>query len=927
MDRRAFLSASARASAVVAAAGVTADVEVGPSPLSGAKAALAAPAEQDVAPGTLLPKALTVGGWPEPVGVDPDDCNFAWQLTAPGRTAMQHGYRVVVRLAEPGRAPVVWDSGRIASGRQAFVRYAGPSLRSDTSYQWTVQAKDAEGGWSTPSSPSTFVTALRPSDWTAKWVQPAALSPYPDRVTYLRKTFAPPSGPLRRAVAYLAAAHTCQLSVNGTRVDLGPSFSYPDESYFRCVDVTSSLQPGRRNAIGLLHRWYGAGQGRPASSPGVLFQLSVHYENGQHVTLGTDGTWREHGAEWLPSAQRNPDGADYVEWVDGRAHPVGWDQPGFDDNAWLQPVVIGPAGTAPFTQTFVQRTHVVDQPVEPVSLRTLPNGSVVADFGMVYAARPRVHFANGQGGHTVAMRVGYLLDSDGQVSALHGTQGTNLSFSYITRAGDQTFEALTYLGFRYLQLDDPGETLSPGQVQAVATHAAMPDFPVATFSTGNRTLNAVWKLNVRSCLFCAHEQFVDTPTREKGQFVWDASNESEGVMRAYGEQAMSWQGLRDVARGQARFHPDGRVNAVYPNGDGARDIPTFTARYPEWLWRYYVSTGDVDTAIILYPSVQRVAEYLWGARNGTTGLLDSLSDGFNGDPVYGYDLSVVADTASNALAVNAFTRIAQLADLAGDAAGAAVQRARAAQLSASVNGVLLAGNAYADGLAANGALSAHQSQEASALALAYNLVPSPSVAAVGAYVASLGLSVGPNHGLELLRGLAAADRWDDIVTLLTDASQPGWAHIVAKGGTFTWETWEPSDLIGDSMSHGWGSSALVAMSESLLGLTLLPPTAEGGVRVAISPPRSGLSHASGSIPTMAGQVTLAWSRRSHTFALAATVPPNAAATVAMPASSHSAVRESGSAIGDISGVSHGTYADGLAHFALGSGSYQFTSSL
>jgi len=935
MDRRAFLAKTARASAIVGAAGMAAEgiLEEGPAAPAGATAAAAAAssagalAASDVAPGTLVPIALTVGGWPDPVGVDPDDCNFAWQLTAPGRTAMQHAYRIVVRRAGPGLTALVWDSGRVASGRQAFVRYGGPTLRSDAAYQWTVQVQDAQGGWSSPSSPSTFVTALRPSDWTARWLQPAALSPHPDRVTYLRKRFAPPSGALRRAVAYLAAAHTCQLFVNGTRADLGPSFSYPDESYFRCVDVTSLLLPGHSNVVGLLHRWYGAGQGRPASSPGVLFQLSLHYEDGQHVTMGTDGTWREHGAEWLPSAQRNSDGADYVEWVDGRAHPVDWHRPGFDDRGWVQPVVIGPAGTAPFTTTYVQRTHVVDHRVEPVSLRTLANGSVVADFGMVSSARLRVRFARGQDGHTVAMRVGYLLDADGQVSALHGTQTTNLSFNYITRPGEQTFEALTYLGFRYVQIDEPGETLTRDQVQAVTTHAAMPDVAMATFRSGNRMLDAVWKLNVRSCLFCAHEQFVDTPTREKGQFVWDASNESEGVMRAYGDQAMSWQGLRDVARGQARYHPDGRVNAVYPNGDGARDIPTFTARYPEWLWRYYVATGDTDTAVILYPSVARVAEYLWAARNGTTGLLDGLADGFNGDPTYGYDLGVVADTASNALAVNAFTRIAQVAELAGDVAGAAIQRARAAQLSASVNAVLLAGNAYADGLSADGALSAHRSQEASALALAYDVVPASNLAGVGAYVASLGMSVGPNHGLELLRALAAAGRWDDMVTLLTDPAQPGWAHIVAAGGTFTWETWAPSDLVGDSMSHGWGSSALVAMSESLLGLTLLPPTADGGVRIAISPPRSGLNRASGSIPTMAGQVSLSWSRRASTFSLSTTIPPNAAATVAMPAATHAAVRENGSAFGDISGVSHGTFADGIAHFALGSGTYQFTSTL
>ena len=161
----------------------------------------------------------------------------------------------------------------------------------------------------------------------------------------------------------------------------------------------------------------------------------------------------------------------------------------------------------------------------------------------------------------------------------------------------------------------------------MATHAAMPDVSAATFATGQHMLDAVWRLNAHSCLYCTHEQFVDTPTREKGQFVWDSANESEAIMRAYGDQNMSWQGLRDVARGQARFWPDGRVNAVYPNGDGARDIPIFTERYPEWVWRYYVATGDRDTALSLYPSTQKVADYIWAARDAATGLLSGFAEG------------------------------------------------------------------------------------------------------------------------------------------------------------------------------------------------------------------------------------------------------------------------------------------------------------
>jgi alpha-L-rhamnosidase len=396
-------------------------------------------------------------------------------------------------------------------------------------------------------------------------------------------------------------------------------------------------------------------------------------------------------------------------------------------------------------------------------------------------------------------------------------------------------------------------------------------------------------------------------------------------MRAYGDQNMTWQGLRDVARGQARYWPDGRVNAVYPNGDGARDFPTFTERFPEWLWRYYVATGDLDTTLRLYPSIARVADYLWSGRDATTGLLTGFAEGTNGDPVYGYDLSVTADTVSNVLGVNAFTRIAQLADLAHDSTGATTQRARAAQLSTAVNSRLVRPDGtYCDGVKADGSQSSHASQAANALALAYGVVPPERRAAVGAYVVSLGISLGPNHGLELLRGLAEAELWSELVHTLTNAATPGWAHIVARGGTFTWETWIPSDLIGDSMSHGWGSSALVAMQESLLGVTLQPPDASGAVLAAISPPKSGLARARGSVPTIAGPLSINWKRSGAALTLQVDVPTNASVRLSIPAPRVTAVQEGGLPVSRAPGVSVESTAGGVVVLGAGSGSYRFT---
>ena len=212
------------------------------------------------------------------------------------------------------------------------------------------------------------------------------------------------------------------------------------------------------------------------------------------------------------------------------------------------------------------------------------------------------------------------------------------------------------------------------------------------------------------------------------------------------------------------------------------------------------------------------------------------------------------------------------------------------------------------------------------MALAYGVVPANDVAAVGAYVASLGIDVGPNHGLELLRALAAAGLPEAMVHTLTDTSIPGWAHIVQAGGTFTWEVWKPSDLIGDSMSHGWGSSALVAMQETLLGVTLQAPGPDGTVHATVRPPKSGLRRVSGSVPTVAGPLQVSWQRRGSGMTLSVRVPTNATALVSVPAAAASSVRESGHALDGVPGVTSVTPDDGFIVVGVGSGAYRFTSS-
>jgi alpha-L-rhamnosidase len=365
------------------------------------------------------------------------------------------------------------------------------------------------------------------------------------------------------------------------------------------------------------------------------------------------------------------------------------------------------------------------------------------------------------------------------------------------------------------------------------------------------------------------------------------------------------------------------VSDIYPTGYGAQSYVSFTALYPEWVWRYYLSTGDVAGTATLYPVLKRLSDYLWRPVHESTGLVTGVPLAQSADSNYGYDFDTECDTSINVLSANAFARIALVADLVGDAQGAAVQKSRAKIVTDAVNRYLVRTNGlYADGLRSDGTLSPNSSQVANIQPLAYGLVPPERRAAVGRYVASLGISCEPDHGMELLRSLHAAGLDADVVETLTDASRPGWAWTLAHGGTFTWEAWLLSDLIGDSMSHGWGSAALVAMQEALLGVSpAVPKAGQPPTVLEIAPAFGVLDSASGAVPTVSGTASISWAR-SRDLHVALKLPPNSQAVMRLPAKSPASVTVSSVPVEHVDGISVESSQDGEVSIAVGAGSYE-----
>ena len=98
-------------------------------------------------------------------------------------------------------------------------------------------------------------------------------------------------------------------------------------------------------------------------------------------------------------------------------------------------------------------------------------------------------------------------------------------------------------------------------------------------------------------------------------------------MAAFGEQNLTRKSLTEFAQSQARYWPNGAVNKIYPTGLGALDINESTEIYPEWVWQYWMHTGDRTLLASVYRVLRRICRLhptsrLAGHGSGDVAALD-----------------------------------------------------------------------------------------------------------------------------------------------------------------------------------------------------------------------------------------------------------------------------------------------------------------
>ncbi len=300
----------------------------------------------------LKPDRLRCESAADPLGIGERVPRLSWIVLSSQRGQAQSAYRILAAtkpaLLAEGRADL-WDSGKVASDRTAYVEYEGKPLAARHRVYWTVRTWDREGRASDFARPAAFeLGLLSNSDWSARWIslpggdseelslESAKWIWYPEldanRNTpqasrLFRMDFEVPTGK-RAARASLAMlcdnAHTAYL--NGTEAGKGSSWQS-----VTAVDVTKALKTGK-NVLAAV----GTNHGGPAALSAVL---RIEWQDGTFTQFQTDRNWwtaKDAPENWKTSA--TPGG----DWVPALEVAKMGDAP------WGKPRYGLPSGPAPF---------------------------------------------------------------------------------------------------------------------------------------------------------------------------------------------------------------------------------------------------------------------------------------------------------------------------------------------------------------------------------------------------------------------------------------------------------------------------------------------------------------------------------------------------------------------------------------------------
>ena len=749
-------------------------------------------------------------------------------------------------------------------------------------------------------------------------VLPGASSALP----YLRKSFEM-KAPVQRAVLYATALGLYEVHINGQRVGdhvLAPDWTdYRKRVRYQAYDVTTLLQTGS-NAIGALlaNGWFSGHIGNGGNEffgkePAFLAQLEVTYADGHTEKVATDDTWKSHDSPILSSDFML--GEDY----DSRLEVKGWNQPSLDESRW-NPVGVRDESARKLESQVMEPVRQIVE-LKPKTLKETKPGNWVYDLGqnMVGVVRLKV---SAPAGTKITLRHAEMLNPDGTIYTTNLRGAPSVDHYICTGDGVEIWQPrFTFHGFRYVEIT--GLTNPPVMDAVTGIVIASDNARTGEFACSDPRINQL-QSNIQ---WGQRGNYISIPTdcpQRDERLGWMGDAEVFIRTATYNADVASFfsKWLVDVDDGQT---PAGSFSDVSPNTMGANGVPAWGDAGVICPWTIYEVYGDKRILERHLPAMTKWVDYLHQHSNNLIRERDRGND-------YGDWLSIGADTPKDLIGTAFFAYSTHLLAKSYRALGRTEEADKYDQLFADIKTAF--NRRY---VATDGRIQGN-TQCVYAMALKFELLPADLRPKAAQYLAA-DIQAKGNHlstgfvGVSyLLPVLTQAGKADIAYELLLQDTFPSWLFSVKHGATTIWERWDgwtPEKGFQDPGMNSFNHYSLGSCGEYLFGgIGGIRPASPGYKTILIDPTvRDGLTWAKTSYDSIHGKIASAWQRTGNQLTLDVIVPANTTATVCVPTRNLASITESGKPVDQAEGVKFLRQENDKCVFAVGSGTYTFTSEI
>lgn len=557
-----------------------------------------------------------------PIGIDATSPRLHWQMNDSREGALQTAYQVIVgtdSLEVTSGKGNVWETGKV-SGSEMLITYAGKPLQPFAKYYWTVVLWDKDLQKLAPATVATFETGMMQiSNWKGEWISDSKdinLKPAP----YFRKQFQP-SGKVKSARVYIAAAGLYELSINGQRVGdhrLDPMYTRFDRrTLYVTYDVTSLIN-APTVALGVLlgNGWYNHqstavwyfDQAPWRDRPKFCLDLRITYQDGREEII-------KSGTDWKTSLSPIIFNSIYTaEHHDTRLSQPGWDKPGFDDSKWKNAIPVN----APSKNIVAQQLHPIRfvEEIAPVGTLMYSSQHYVYNLGRNISGISQIS-VKGEKGTEIRLKHGERLKQDGLVDQ------SNIDVHYrptddkdpfqtdiyiLNGDGEETFwPHFNYKGFQYVEVTS-NKPIEITKMTGFFMHSDV--LPIGNVTSSNDVLNKIWKATNVSYLSNLQGYPTDCPQREKNGWTGDAHIASETGLYNFDGITVYEKWLADHRDEQ---QPNGVLPAIIPTsgwGYTWANGPDWTSTIAIIPWNVYLFYGDSKLLADNYEALKRYVDHI-----------------------------------------------------------------------------------------------------------------------------------------------------------------------------------------------------------------------------------------------------------------------------------------------------------------------------